>query len=316
MIRSMTGFGVASAEVDGARYLVEVRALNSKYFKAMVRLPEDLQGLEGELEPILARRLNRGSVVLTVRFSDASADAAAQVNGKALRQYLEQLRSAAGDDEAGLRIDVGGLLALPGVVISDTGEALIERARPELLRLVDEACARVLVMRTREGETLHDQLHKHRREIAERLAVIARRAPEVVVQYRQRLRERIDALLAESSSALRDEDLIREVAVYAERSDIRCSARRTRSPASASTSRSAGRSLRSRAISIGSRSRSRTSSDPQTLPGSPGKSGQATVFPCVAPIARQTLVAGKIRDRHLFSLACLQLRNEHSVPGK
>ncbi|MHC4711510.1 MAG: YicC/YloC family endoribonuclease, partial [Planctomycetota bacterium] len=59
----MTGFGVASTEVDGARYLVEVRALNSKYFKAMVRLPEDLQGLEGELEPILARRLNRGSVV-------------------------------------------------------------------------------------------------------------------------------------------------------------------------------------------------------------------------------------------------------------
>jgi uncharacterized protein (TIGR00255 family) len=172
------------------------------------------------LEPILARRLNRGSVVLTVRFSDASADAAAKVNAKALRQYLEQLRSAAGDDEAGLRIDVGGLLSLPGVVISDTGEALIERARPELLRLVDEACTRVLVMRNREGETLHDQLHKHRREIAERLAVIARRAPEVVVQYRQRLRERIDALLAESSSALRDEDLIREVAVYAERSDI------------------------------------------------------------------------------------------------
>ena len=220
MIRSMTGFGVASTEVDGARYVAEVRALNSKYFKALVRLPEDLQGLEGEVEPILARRLNRGSVVLTVRFSDVSADAAAQVNAKALRQYLDQVRSVAGGDEAGLSIDLGALLALPGVVISDTGEALIERARPVLLRLVDEACARVLVMRSREGETLHDQLHKHRRQIADRLTVIARRAPEVVAQYRQRLRERIDALLAESSSALRDEDLIREVAVYAERSDI------------------------------------------------------------------------------------------------
>jgi uncharacterized protein (TIGR00255 family) len=89
-----------------------------------------------------------------------------------------------------------------------------------LLGLVDEACARVLTMRSREGKTLHDQLHKHRRQIADRLSVIARRAPEVVTQYRQRLRERIDSLLAESSSALRDEDLIREVAVYAERSDI------------------------------------------------------------------------------------------------
>jgi uncharacterized protein (TIGR00255 family) len=220
MIRSMTGFGVASAEVDGARYVVEVRSLNSKYFKALVRLPEDLQGLEGELEPVLARRLSRGSVVLTVRFSDVSADAAARINAKALRQYLEQLQSAAGSGQGDLNIDMGAVLSLPGVVISDTGEALIERARPVLLGLVDEACMRVLAMRSREGVTLHDELHKHRRQIADRLAVIGRRAPEVVVQYRLRLRERIDALLAESSSALRDEDLIREVAVYAERSDI------------------------------------------------------------------------------------------------
>jgi len=220
MIRSMTGFGVASAEVDGARYVVEVRCLNSKYFKALVRLPDDLQGLEGELEPVLARRLSRGSVVLTVRFSDVSADAAARINAKALRQYLEQLQSAAGGGQGDLTIDMGAVLSLPGVVISDTGEALIERARPVLLGLVDEACMRVLAMRNREGVTLHDELHKHRRQIADRLAVIGRRAPEVVEQYRLRLRERINALLAESSSALRDEDLIREVAVYAERSDI------------------------------------------------------------------------------------------------
>jgi uncharacterized protein (TIGR00255 family) len=220
MIRSMTGFGVASTEVDGARYVAEVRSLNSKYFKAMLRLPEDLQGLEGELEPVLARRLSRGSVVLTVRFSDIAADATAQVNAKALGQYLQQVRAAAGGDEADRRIDVGALLSLPGVVISETGEAMIERARPVLLDLVDEACERVIAMRSREGVTLHDQLHKHRREIAERLAVIAQRAPEVVEHYRHRLRERIDALLAESGTALRDEDLIREVAVYAERSDI------------------------------------------------------------------------------------------------
>ncbi|MHC4220107.1 MAG: YicC/YloC family endoribonuclease [Planctomycetota bacterium] len=217
MIRSMTGFGVASTEVDGARYVVELRSLNSKYFKALLRLPEDLQGLEGALEPVLSRRLNRGSVVLTVRFSDVSADAAAEINAKALGQYLEQLRSVTGGNP---NIDVGALLSLPGVVINDTGEALVERVRPVLLGLVDEACARVLTMRTREGATLHEQLHKHRRRIADRLAIIARRAPEVVVHYRTRLRERIDALLAESGAALRDEDLIREVAVYAERSDI------------------------------------------------------------------------------------------------
>ena len=217
MIRSMTGFGTASAELNGARYVVELRSLNSKYFKANIRLPDELQGVEADVEPLLSRRLTRGSVVLTVRFSDTSAEAAAKINRKALARYLEQLRSVSGD---GQPIDVAQLVSLPGVLMTGTGEELLEQARPVLKELVGEACDRVLAMRVREGSTLHDELHRHLGAIAGRLEIIARRAPTVVEQYRSRLRERINALLAESSTALREEDLIREVAVYAERSDI------------------------------------------------------------------------------------------------
>ena len=220
MIRSMTGFGVASTEAGGARFVVEVRSLNSKYFKALIRLPEELQGLEAELDPVLSRRLTRGSIVLTVRFSDTSANAAAEINTNALRRYLDELRSVAANLDGAAPIDLGALLTLPGVVITGTAQELLDRARPVLLQLVDEACDRVLAMRTREGSTLHEQLHKHREQIAARLTIVAERAPVVVDQYQDRLRERINALLAESSTALRDEDLIREVAVYAERSDI------------------------------------------------------------------------------------------------
>ncbi len=217
MIRSMTGFGAASAALDGARYVVELRSLNSKFFKALIRLPEELQGLEAELEPEMSSRLTRGSVVLTVRFSDSSADAAAQINASALASYIEQLQSVCRDGQS---IDVGQLLSLPGVLVTGTGEELLERTRPVLKKLVGEACDRVLTMRTREGATLHKDLHRHLRSIAARLETIARRAPIVVEQYRNRLRDRINALLAEAGTGLREEDLIREVAVYAERSDI------------------------------------------------------------------------------------------------
>lgn len=217
MIRSMTGFGSASAEVDGAHCSVEVRSLNARYFKALFRLPEELSGLEAALEPALVRRLTRGSVVVTVHYSDTSADAAARINENALRLYVEQLRSFAGQDGA---LDLGALLSLPGVVVTDTPDMLIERVRPVVARLLDEACGGVLAMRTREGETIHDHLHRVREHIAGRLAVVVERAPKVVEQYQQRLRDRINVLLAESAMAVRDEDLVREVAVYAERSDI------------------------------------------------------------------------------------------------
>ncbi len=220
MIRSMTGFGAATTEVDGARYVIELRSLNSKYFKALIRLPEELQGVEAELESRLARRLGRGSVVMTVHFSDSSAEAAAQINTAALQRYLEQLRSIATNDPQTTRIDLASVLSLPGVVVCGTGEELLKRAAAALVPLVDKACDKVMTMRSREGRMLHEQLSCHCGQIADRLDVVAKRAPVVVEQYQQRLQERMSALLAESGAAVRDEDLIREVAVYAERSDI------------------------------------------------------------------------------------------------
>ena len=219
MIRSMTGFGVASTEVDGARFVVELRSLNSKYFKALIRLPEELQGLEAELEPTLGRRLVRGSVVLTVRFSDSSADAAGRINAKALKRYLQQLRELSDDGDLTANLDLTAMLSLPGVVIASTDE-LVQRASPVLQKLTEEACDKVLAMRSREGSSLLEHLHEHRGKIADRLDTVARRAPTVVKHYRERLKERVNALLAESGTAIREEDLIREVAVYAERSDI------------------------------------------------------------------------------------------------
>lgn len=220
MIRSMTGFGAASGNVDGAHYVIEIRSLNNRYFKAQLRLPEELQGLEPELDAALARRFSRGSVVVNVRYSDTSADAASQINVNAMQQYLEQLLDVPGIQHDAARIDVGALLNLPGVVVNDTGEARMEKARDVLLGLVDEACEKLHAMRRREGKTLHADLHQHCQEIREHLNVIEQRVPVTVDQYQSRLRQRMESLLADVGASVREEDLLREVAVYAERSDI------------------------------------------------------------------------------------------------
>jgi uncharacterized protein (TIGR00255 family) len=220
MIRSMTGFGSASANADGAHFSVEVRSVNNRYFKSQVRLPDELQGLEGEIESALAKRLSRGSIVVTVRYADTSANAASQINASAVQRYLEQLLAIPGLAHGSARIDIAALLALPGVVINDSQEARIEQARKVLLRLVGEACDKVLVMRTREGESLLADFHKHCALIDQHLAVVRERVPVTVQMYQDRLRQRMTALLAESGHAVREEDMLREVAVFAERSDI------------------------------------------------------------------------------------------------
>ena len=220
MIRSMTGFGGASDQVDGAHYALEVRSLNNRYFKVQVRLPEELQGLEAELESALAKRLSRGSAVITIRFADASADAAAKINTGAIQRYLDQMLELREAGHESVRIDLGMLLALPGVMMGDTGEQRLERARNVLLRLLDEACNKLIAMRETEGKLIHEELHRHCRIIAEHLAVVSERVPQMIDLYQGRLRQRMESLLATSVAAVREEDLLREVAVFAERSDI------------------------------------------------------------------------------------------------
>ena len=220
MIRSMTGFGGASRQDEGRHFALEVRSLNNRYFKAQVRLPEELQGLEAELESALSKRISRGSVVIAVRYADASSGAAGQINTRAVQSYLSQLLNVRGLEHDAARIELGALLQLPGVVVSETGEDRLSQARTVLLELLDEAVAKLIAMREREGEMLNADLQLHCDKIASHLTVVAERAPEVVELYQNRLRQRMSALLAESGAAVRDEDLLREVAVFAERSDI------------------------------------------------------------------------------------------------
>jgi uncharacterized protein (TIGR00255 family) len=220
MIRSMTGFGDASTQIDGVHYALEIRSVNNRYFKAQIRLPDELTGLEAELEAALAKRLSRGSVIVTVRFSDSSASAAGRINVKAVESYVRQLLAIPGLNHDSLRIDMGAILALPGVVIADGGEQRLQNAKRALMSLVDDACQRMLSMRSREGRIVLEDLLKHARVIDDHLAVVKQRVPVTVELYQERLRARMESLLADAGTMVRDEDLLREVAAYAERTDI------------------------------------------------------------------------------------------------
>lgn len=221
MIRSMTGFGDASAELDGVHYFLEVRSLNNKYFKTTIRLPEELQGLEPELESELRRRLTRGTITLVGRTSNVSESAAFEINHQALGRYIEQLSRTPAVANGKLKIDVGSLLGLPGVLQPPTDEeARLDRARECFLRLLGEACKHLLSMREREGMMLVEDLRGHHAIIKDRLDRIEQRTPVVVGEYEKRLRQRVEALLSEAGVTVEPFDLIREVAVYAERSDV------------------------------------------------------------------------------------------------
>lgn len=217
----MTGYGDAATTIDGVHYFIEVRSLNNKYFKASIRLAEALQGLEAEMEARLRDKLSRGTVTLTARSADTSAAAAYEINTSALSRYLEQLRGLPQVQSGEVKLDAAQLLALPGVLQPPADEEdRLEKARRAFMPLLDKAIGALMAMRRREGEALVEDLRGHKDYIAQRLAQISERAPGVVADYQERLRTRIDAMLREADVTVEPADLIREIAVYAERTDI------------------------------------------------------------------------------------------------
>ena len=220
MIHSMTGFGEARFEEGGHAYHLELRSVNNRYFKATIHLPEDFAFLETEAERLLRQRLTRGTVVLRLYVRDFSPQAAAEINTAAVEAYVKQLQQATGDN-ARLTIDLATLLTLPGACLPrELTDAERGRLWDVLRQLVETALERMIAMRAVEGQALADDLRRHCEQMRGCLERIRTRAPLVLHEYRDRLRARIEQLIAGSSVHLAEEDLLKEVSVYAERSDI------------------------------------------------------------------------------------------------
>jgi len=218
MILSMTGFGDAQHVEDGVTFALEIRSLNHRYLKATIKLADRLQFMDAEVEKILRSRLHRGSVTYVLRMRTASEAAACDINVAALRRYVDQLRPVTRD---GMSLDVGSLLALPGVCEApETTDAERERDKAIVFALTDEALDKLIQMRVREGEALRGDLLGHCAAIRGLVDVIAERAPHVVTQYKKRLGERLALLMEEAPAGVDQESLVREVAIFADRCDI------------------------------------------------------------------------------------------------
>jgi uncharacterized protein (TIGR00255 family) len=217
----MTGFGEASAQIGGVHYFVEVRSLNSKYLKAVIRLPDPIQGLEAQMEAALRRRIARGTVTVTANCTDSSEAAAFEINYRALERYIEQIRKAPMVARGEVTLDVAAVLNLPGVLQPPADEEVrLQRAREAFLPLLDRACDGLIAMRQTEGRALREELLRHKELMADRLAKISGRAPLVVAEYENRLRTRIEMMLQAADLRIEPVEVIREIAVYAERTDI------------------------------------------------------------------------------------------------
>jgi uncharacterized protein (TIGR00255 family) len=218
MIRSMTGFGAADGVVGGGRVSVEVRSVNHRFFSPSIKVPGPLVRWEGDVRDAMRRKVTRGHVSLSARFErDAEAEPS-PIDEARFAAYVVQLRGLQERHGLADTLDVGTVLRLPEVFSSSAREELPAEAGAELVGIVERAVDALLEMRAAEGERLRSFLDERLRVIEDALARIAVRAPERVIEQRDRLRASIRELT--EGLAVDESRLAQEIALLADRLDV------------------------------------------------------------------------------------------------
>jgi uncharacterized protein (TIGR00255 family) len=224
VLLSMTGHGEARGQDQALHVAVEVRSVNNRYLKLVLRAAEPYNLLEAEVERVVRRHVRRGTIQVQLRVDRPHQAQDYRINETALQSYAEQVWAACETlgiprpDVAGL---LGPLLALPGVAPEPgAGQTPVDEDWPLIERVLGEALGRLQAMRRDEGGRMAQELMNYHAQVAERLADVRQRVPEIVTGYRDRLLERVRGLLADSGVTAQPDDLIREVSIFAERSDV------------------------------------------------------------------------------------------------
>ena len=224
MIRSMTGFGSASATADGVDLSIELRSVNSRHLKLHFRLPPGTERWEETLREEIAAQVRRGHVDVTLRMGAPTGEAAGgavpvyQLDEPRARAYIEALRDLQERWGLGGEVDIA-LLARCERLLLETSSDPIETVSEEALREVARgAVAQLVEMRVREGERLDEDLANRVEALRTGLTEVEALAPQRLERESQRLRRSIRELAGDIE--VEPDRLAREIAFIADKWDI------------------------------------------------------------------------------------------------
>lgn len=220
MIRSMTGFGAGESSDDNYSCKVEIKTVNHRYNDIIVRMPKCLNYLEEKIKGIIKERISRGRVEVYIDLEyidgtkmDVEIDLQLAKNYKdSLNELIDELHIV--DD-----IKLSHILAVPEIVQMKNKYLEDDSVWNCLKQALEIALNDLVIMRVNEGKELKKNIESQIMNIQDLVDKTEQRAPLVVLEYKNKLRERIKELL-EGDFDIEEEKLSSEVAFFADKSDI------------------------------------------------------------------------------------------------
>ena len=193
-MQSMTGYGRARACRDGREITIELKTVNHRFLDLSFRMPKNLMFLEDMLRArINASALKRGHVDVFVTYANTRADAReVSVDGTLLEAFAQALKGAKEALDPYRRMTAAEALTLSGALTITQAVGGAGAVGELAAEAFDAALDKLMDMRLKEGDHLRADLLSNLEELSALRQAIAARAPELPLEYRQRLMARLE----------------------------------------------------------------------------------------------------------------------------
>ncbi|MFY9372110.1 MAG: YicC/YloC family endoribonuclease [bacterium] len=214
----MTGYGRGEGMWEGEHFQVEVRSLNHRYLECSIKIPKQYSYLQEKIRSTVQRYVTRGRVEVNVSALDEKSEAKeVRVDKDLALAYYNALKELSNYLQLDLEVDIKAIADFPDVFLVEEKEPDQENSQRALEIALTAALEDLVAMRAAEGEKLQEDII-HRIAIIEQVIKdIEERAPQVVVEYRNGLKQRMEKFLA---GEIEEGRLLTEVAYFAEKANI------------------------------------------------------------------------------------------------
>ena len=219
MVLSMTGYGRAGALLHGRDIKVELRSVNARFFEYSSRLPRSCAFLEDKLKKLVAAKVSRGKVELSLSIQTVTAaDTVVSVNWSLAQGYRAALDSLIEKMELKNDVTAGMIARFPEVLTQTAAPTNEDELWQDVQSVALQAVDAFVAMRAAEGEKLKADVAGRLDTIEELVAKIEQGSAGRVQAYSEKLYARLQELLGDRN--IDESRLVTEAALFADKTAI------------------------------------------------------------------------------------------------
>jgi uncharacterized protein (TIGR00255 family) len=217
-MKSMTGYGRATAAIEGYTLTIQVSAVNRKTLDLVVNLPDAWESLEASVGEQVRKEVQRGRVSVTIELTGARGTTGIVWDEAEVIAALDKLRTLAAGRGIPFEPTPDLLWSIANSQRKTVELPAADAAAPAVMSTLASALREFSAMRAKEGEALLVDFLARLETLRRHVDAVAARAPSVPTTYREQLLQRLRQAGLELD--VNDERVLKEIALFAERADV------------------------------------------------------------------------------------------------